>query len=94
MMPPIINVTDQLNSTQLFARMAPAATSTLTATESTHNTHSHHQILINVIFGIFAVVLAFAALIIAWLQLRKFNHQSDEENATTTSENFELVETQ
>lgn len=67
---------------------APAAPTSL------HRVSEDHQTLINIIFGVFAVILAFAALIIAWLQLRKFNLRPDEENQASASANFELVETQ
>lgn len=84
---------DDLDSTQVLTTATRAAHPAATLGPA-HTKHFDHQTLINIIFGIFAVVLAIAALIVAWLQLRKFNHESDAENANNSSENFELVETQ
>lgn len=56
---------------------ASAALSATTGTTSTHDDLKAHRgsmvpsTTLNILFGILAVVLAFLALIIAWLQLRR-----------------------
>lgn len=85
---------DYTNSTETLGQADTGGAHPTAGHTAAHNSHSNHQTLINIIFGIFAVILAFAALIIAWLQLRKFKYQSDEESANSPTENFELVETQ
>ena len=58
-----------------------------------HNGQFGGQVTQNIIFGVLAVVLAFAALIIGWLQLRSFRHRADEEDIADKGGNYELVET-
>ena len=47
----------------------------------------------NIIFGVFAVVLAFAALVIGCLQLRSYKRLADEEDRGPDGQTFELIET-
>ena len=57
------------------------------------SSHVVTQTTQNTIFGVFAVTLAFAAVVVGWLQLRSFKRQKDEENTLMSGRSFELVET-
>lgn len=46
----------------------------------------------NIVFGVFAVTLAFAAVVIGWLQLRSYKHRKDEPDTLVDGRSFELVE--
>ena len=47
----------------------------------------------NIIFGCLAVILATAAIIIGWLQLRSFRSRGDEESTYVDRQSYELIET-
>ena len=74
-----------------------AVQSYTTAVQQVHastSTHSDNQTTLNIIFGVFAIVLAFIAILIGWLQLRRFRQHrgtSDEEAALCWPQ-YELLE--
>ena len=61
-----------------------ALATTVAQTPASMSTQSNNQTTQNIIFGVFAIVLAFLAILIGWLQLWRFrphNSNSDEETA-------------
>ena len=44
------------------------------------------QAQLNIVFGALAVILAFAAVVVGYMQLRTFRHSSDEESGSTTQD--------
>ena len=79
-----------LPSTTTFVTSTPA-TSASTLADSIH---SKAQAVQNIIFGVLAVTLAFAALVVGWLQLRSFKRRrTDEESAAIHAFRYEILET-
>lgn len=72
-----------MNMTATPTLVLPAATMLAThiaATASPHTLAHKNNDLTNIIFGVFAVVLALIGVLIAWLQLRKVKrlpHEAD-----------------
>lgn len=64
---------------------------TAAATHVSASTQSDNQTTQNIIFGVFAIVLALVAILVSWLQLRSFKRQGDEETGIESSK-YELVE--
>ena len=56
---------------------APAVTTTAATSRTMHQ--GIDQDTLNIIFGIFAIVLALVAIAIGWLQLRSFKRNSKDE---------------
>ena len=56
------------------------------------STQSNNQTTQNVIFGVFAIVLAMVAVLIGWLQLRSFRRQDRDEEKGTDHTQYELIE--
>jgi hypothetical protein len=90
--------TPKLPSTITSVHNATAALQTYTVaavqTHASTPTQSDNQTTLNIIFGVFVIVLAFIAILIGWLQLRNFCQQesmSDEETALCRLQ-YELLE--
>ena len=56
------------------------------------STNQDNQNTLNIIFGIFAIILALVAIFIGWLQLRSFQRQELDEETAVGRPQYELVE--
>ena len=91
-----MNVINTPNSVQPDSVSAPTLSGSLVTAKPIFTTtpkQQHDQTTLNIIFGVFAVVLAFIALIIGYLQLRRFKRQSNDDNAMYAGPLTELTET-
>jgi hypothetical protein len=75
----------------------PSASSIYNATagipaQSPAPTNQDNQATQNIIFGVFAIVLAVVAIFIGWLQLRSFERKDSDEETTVGQPRYELVE--
>ena len=66
-------------TTALSAIAAPLTPTTPASRTTSDTSPSNDQATQTIIFGVLATVLAFAAVIVGYLQLRKFRHREDEE---------------
>lgn len=55
---------------------------------------NHAQVKLTIIFGIIASVLALAALVVEYLQVRKYKRPSQDQGASQPSEVWDLLEVQ
>jgi hypothetical protein len=61
-------------------------------THSPAPTNQDNQTTQNIVFGVFAIVLALVAIFIGWLQLRSFQRKESDEEIAVGQPRYELVE--
>jgi hypothetical protein len=65
---------------------------TAAPTHVSASTQSNNQTTQNIIFGVFAIVLALVAILVGWLQLRSFKRQDCDEETGIEQPQYELIE--